>query len=246
MDSYSSAVKGHLLNESIGLSSKAALSLFVYPSHSHGYTAASCSHLESSSMEASCKQSSDKAFIRSRQGAHRGVGRVPEEANHLGVRGRADEGHVAVSERAIDLQVEASFGRWISVLSEGLHSVSGQVEVEAVGTDLRSGYLKMTDSVLSQWIWVMWQCVCRKETQITAGLPSLWYRLRIPWFYSGVQSGSDPPIFKPELVNFQVNDINQPSRSTQQLVQPREIAWQQRGNWVGMKGTVRANPYPGR
>lgn len=30
------------------------------------------------------------------------------------------------------------------MLSEGLHSVSGQVKVEAVGTDLRSGYLKLT------------------------------------------------------------------------------------------------------
>lgn len=94
-------------------------------------------------MKASCKQSSDNAFIKSGQEAHGGVGRVPEEANHLGVRGGADEGHVAVSESAIDLQVEARFGCGISVLSEGLQSISGQVEVEAVGTDLRSGNLKL-------------------------------------------------------------------------------------------------------
>lgn len=68
---------------------------------------------------------------------------MPEEADHLGVRGGADKGHVAVSEGAIDLQVEAGLGGGISVLSEGLHSVSGQVEVEAVGADLRSGYLKL-------------------------------------------------------------------------------------------------------
>ncbi len=70
---------------------------------------------------------------------------MPEEANHLGVRGGADEGHVAVSEGAIDLQVEARFGRGISVLPEGLHAVSGQVKVEAVGTDLRSGYLRLRE-----------------------------------------------------------------------------------------------------
>lgn len=74
--------------------------------------------------------------------AHRGVGCMPEEANHLGVSGGADQGHVAVSEGAIDLQVEARLGGWVSVLTEGLHSVSRQVKVEAVGTDLRGGYLR--------------------------------------------------------------------------------------------------------
>lgn len=68
---------------------------------------------------------------------------MPEEANHLGIRDGTDEGHVAVSEGTIDLQVEARFGRGIPVLSEGFHSVSGQVEVEAMGTDLRSGYLEV-------------------------------------------------------------------------------------------------------
>ena len=97
------------------------------------------------STTASSKQSSAKAFIKRVQEAHRGAGRVPEEANHLGVRGGADEGHVAVSESAVDLQVEARFGRGVSVLSEGLHSVSGQVKIEAVGTDLRSGYLKFRE-----------------------------------------------------------------------------------------------------
>lgn len=66
---------------------------------------------------------------------------MPEEPNHLCVRGGTDEGHVAVSEGAIDFQVEARLGRGISVLSEGLHTVSGQVKVEAVGADLRSGHL---------------------------------------------------------------------------------------------------------
>lgn len=70
---------------------------------------------------------------------------MPEEANHLCVRGGAGEGHVAISEGAIDLHVEARFSRGISVLSGGLHSVSGQVEVEAVGTDLRSGYLQLRE-----------------------------------------------------------------------------------------------------
>lgn len=70
---------------------------------------------------------------------------MPEEANHLGVRGGADEGHVAVSEGAVDFQVEAGFGRGVSVLSEGLHSISGQVKVEVVGTDLRSGHLELRE-----------------------------------------------------------------------------------------------------
>lgn len=70
---------------------------------------------------------------------------MPEEANHLGVTGGADEGHIAVSESAIDLQVEARFGCGISVLPKGLHSVSGQVKVESVSTDLWSGYLKLRE-----------------------------------------------------------------------------------------------------
>lgn len=73
---------------------------------------------------------------------------MPEEADHLGVGGGADEGHVAVSEGAVDLQVEAGLARGISVLSEGLHSVGGQVEVEAVGADLRSGYLGKKEDTL--------------------------------------------------------------------------------------------------
>ena len=67
---------------------------------------------------------------------------MPQEANHLVVRGGADEGHVAVSEGAIDLQVEARLGCWVSVLPEGLHSISRQVKVEAVCTDLRCRHLK--------------------------------------------------------------------------------------------------------
>lgn len=73
---------------------------------------------------------------------------MPEEADHLGVGGGAGQGHVAVPEGAVDLQVEARFGRVVSVLSEGLHSVSGQVEEEAVGTDLRSGYLTRKDQII--------------------------------------------------------------------------------------------------
>ena len=71
---------------------------------------------------------------------------MPEEPNHLGVIGGAYKGHVAVSEGAIDLQVEARFGGLVSVLSEGLHPVGGQVKVEAVGTNLRSGYLMSKES----------------------------------------------------------------------------------------------------
>lgn len=67
---------------------------------------------------------------------------MPEEADHFGVRGRADEGHVAVSEGAVDLQVEAGFGGGVPVLTQGLHSVCRQVKVEVMGTDLRSGHLK--------------------------------------------------------------------------------------------------------
>lgn len=48
---------------------------------------------------------------------------MPEVANHLGVRGGADQGHVAVPEGAVDLQVEAGLGCWVSVLSEGLHTI---------------------------------------------------------------------------------------------------------------------------
>ena len=68
---------------------------------------------------------------------------MPKEANHLGVIGGADEGHVAVSEGAIDFQVEARFGCGVSVLSEGLYSISGQVKVEAVGADLRCRHLEL-------------------------------------------------------------------------------------------------------
>ena len=75
---------------------------------------------------------------------------MPEEADHLGVRGGAGEGHVAVPEGAVDLQVEAGFGRVVSVLSEGLHSVSGQVEEETVGTDLRRGYLTRKGQIISK------------------------------------------------------------------------------------------------
>lgn len=67
---------------------------------------------------------------------------MPEEADHFGVRGWADEGHVAVSEGAVDLQVEARFGGGVPVLSEGLHSVCRQVKIQVMGTDLRSGHLK--------------------------------------------------------------------------------------------------------
>lgn len=67
---------------------------------------------------------------------------MPEEANHLRVSGRADEGHVAISEGAIDLQVEAGLRCGVTMLSESLHSVSRQVKVEAVGTDLWSGHLR--------------------------------------------------------------------------------------------------------
>lgn len=76
---------------------------------------------------------------------------MPEEANHLVVRGGTDKGHVAVSEGAIDLQVEARLGCWISVLSEGLHSISRQVKVQAVCTDLGCRHLK-SGKVLHQII----------------------------------------------------------------------------------------------
>lgn len=67
---------------------------------------------------------------------------MSEEADHLAVRRGADQGHVAVPESAVDLQVEAGFCGVIAVLSEGLHSVGRQVKVEAVGSDLGSGHLE--------------------------------------------------------------------------------------------------------
>lgn len=70
---------------------------------------------------------------------------MSEEANHLGVGGGADQGHVAVPEGAIDLQVEAGLAGGVPVLSEGLHSVSGEVKVEAVSTDLRCGNLQLKE-----------------------------------------------------------------------------------------------------
>lgn len=66
---------------------------------------------------------------------------MPEEADHLGVRGRADQGHVAVPEGAVDLEVETRFGCGVSVLSKRLHSVRRQVKVQTVGSDLWSRYL---------------------------------------------------------------------------------------------------------
>lgn len=38
--------------------------------------------------------------------------------------------------------MEAGFGGGVAVLSEGLHSVGRQVEIETVGSDLRSGHLE--------------------------------------------------------------------------------------------------------
>lgn len=84
--------------------------------------------------------------IKANKESHRGVCSLPKKANHLGVRGRANKGHVAVSESAIDLQVKAGLGSWVSVLSEGLHSISRQVKVKAVSTDLRSGHLKFKET----------------------------------------------------------------------------------------------------
>lgn len=40
-----------------------------------------------------------------------------EEADHLAVRRGADQGHVAVLESAVDLQMEAGFGGGVAVLS---------------------------------------------------------------------------------------------------------------------------------
>lgn len=67
---------------------------------------------------------------------------MSEEAHHLAVRCGADEGHVAVPESAVDLQMEARFGGVIAVLSERLHSVGRQVKVKTVGSDLRRGHLE--------------------------------------------------------------------------------------------------------
>lgn len=66
---------------------------------------------------------------------------MSEEADHLAVGCGADEGHVAVPESAVDLQMEARFCGGTAVLPEGLHSVGRQVKVETVGSDLRSGHL---------------------------------------------------------------------------------------------------------
>lgn len=67
---------------------------------------------------------------------------MSEEADHLAVRCGAGEGHVAVPESAVDLQMEARFCGVTAMLSEGFHSVGRQVKVETVGSDLRSGHLE--------------------------------------------------------------------------------------------------------
>lgn len=85
---------------------------------------------------------SKRILINRGKASHRGVGRVPEEANHLGLGSRADQSHVAVPEGAVDLQVEAGLGRRVAVLSESLHPVSRQVEAKAVGPDLRGRHLR--------------------------------------------------------------------------------------------------------
>lgn len=84
--------------------------------------------------------------------AHRGVGGVPEEADHLGVRGWAGEGHVAIPEGAVDLEVEARLAAGVAELSQGLQSIGRQVKVEVVGPDLRSRHLKLEEKKLSQSI----------------------------------------------------------------------------------------------
>lgn len=68
---------------------------------------------------------------------------MPEEADHLGVRRRAGEGHVAVPEGAVDLEVEAGLAAGVAELSQSFHSVGRQVKVQVVGPDLRSRHLKL-------------------------------------------------------------------------------------------------------
>lgn len=75
---------------------------------------------------------------------------MPEEADHLGVRSWADEGHVAVPEGAIDLEVEARLAAGVAELSQGLHPVGRQVKEEVVGPDLRRRHLKLEDKKKSQ------------------------------------------------------------------------------------------------
>lgn len=118
---------------------------------------------------------------------------MPEEADHFGVRGWADEGHVAVSEGAVDLQVEAGFGGGVPVFSEGLHSICRQVKVEVMGTDLRSGHLKSdkeenhaTCSCLSSHNTIIPNIQGR--TSVSFGLLSLQWRWIIAQFCSVVFS----------------------------------------------------------
>lgn len=75
---------------------------------------------------------------------------MSEEADHLGVRGWAGEGHVAVPEGAVDLEVEARLAAGVAELSQSLHSVGRQVKVEVVSPDLRSRHLKLEDKEKSQ------------------------------------------------------------------------------------------------
>lgn len=66
---------------------------------------------------------------------------MSEEADHPGVGGGTCKGHVAVPEGAVNLQVEPGLGRGVAVLPQGFHPICGQVKVETVGANLRSGHL---------------------------------------------------------------------------------------------------------
>lgn len=74
---------------------------------------------------------------------------MSEVADHFGVRSGTGKGHVAVSEGSIDLQVEARLGCWVPVLSESVHSISRQIKVEVVCTDLRRGHLQVVKQAVN-------------------------------------------------------------------------------------------------
>lgn len=110
---------------------------------------------------------------------HRGVNGVPEEANHLGVRRGADQGHVAIPEGAIDLEVEAGFGRRVSMFSQGLNPISRQIKVEAMSTNLRSGHLSYRDGNKAERIEEAVDQACNKTHKITVMFNAMVWALAI-------------------------------------------------------------------
>lgn len=69
---------------------------------------------------------------------------MTQEAHHLAVSRCAGQGHVAVPECSVDLEMEAWLGYGVTRtpwLLENVHPVGRKVKVQTVSLDLRSGHL---------------------------------------------------------------------------------------------------------